>query len=67
METFLCDKCLKLFYNIAGPNDCPYCSSKYVIWVTYKERSKKETDSLLKKAVDGIQGKSQILPNYPMG
>lgn len=49
METYLCDKCNKLFYN-AGPTSCLYCNHAYVIWVTYKERTKKEVEALLKKA-----------------
>jgi len=48
METFLCEKCYKLFYN-AEPTSCLYCKHAYVIWVTYKERSKKEVEALLKK------------------
>ena len=50
METYLCDKCNKLFYS-AEPTSCPYCNSVYVIWVTYKERTKEELEDLFKKAM----------------
>lgn len=53
METFLCDKCNKLFYN-ADPCRCPHCNSVYVIWITYEGRSKKEVKALLKKAAESL-------------
>jgi hypothetical protein len=51
METFLCQKCKKLFYAACGPNSCQYCGNLYVIWVTWKERTKKEIEAILKEAL----------------
>jgi len=53
METFLCQKCRMLFYADAGLNNCTYCNHLYVVWITYKERSKKEVETILKEVAYG--------------
>jgi hypothetical protein len=52
METFVCKKCKMIFYA-EGPSACIYCNHVYCVWVTYKERSKKEVETILKEAVNG--------------
>ena len=49
METYICQKCNKLFLN-EGPTSCTFCDHPYVVWVTYPQRSKKEVEELLKTA-----------------
>ena len=49
METYGCEGCKKLFLDQGNPGKCPWCGSVYYTWITFKDRTRKEVDELLKR------------------